>query len=126
MNNISQTESRTVDKGDISEKRFKKPKRKPKKQVKSNKCLYMLIGGIIVSIIVLGVIIFLAVRTINNKNKNDKELNDTELILKPSESEQVVASPKKKEFEIISKVGDLKQISIVQKSKAKQKLMIRL
>ena len=96
MNNISQTESRTVDKSDISEKRFKKPKRKPKKQVKSKKCLYMLIGGIILSIIVLGVIIFLVIRAINNKNKNDKELNDTELILKPSESEQVVASPKKK------------------------------
>ena len=68
MDSISQTETRTVNKGDISEIRIKKPKTKSKQSVKSKyskkskkskKCRYILIGSIIASIIIIAIIIFL-------------------------------------------------------------------
>ena len=89
---------------------------KPVKNENTNKCFWIIIIAIIVSIIIISVVSYFLFTKI--KNKNGKKY-----IPKPQEIPDIpVIGPKSKEFDIITKSGDLKQISIIQKSKDETKI----
>ena len=92
-----------------------------KKEIKNNskKCFLITIIAIISSIIIISVVSYIVITEIIYK-KRKKDIKTPSDILEIPEILGV--GPKVKEFDIITKPGDLKHISVVQKSKDETKI----
>lgn len=88
-------------------KKFKKP-------------IISIITAIILSILIIVILYFL------KKKKDEKDINDSNQENKPILEENIIKPRIKKEFDILTKPGDLKYISLIQKIKEKQKSIIKL
>ena len=136
MYNNSASESNRVKDDEISEKQIEGPETINKK-TKSKKCLLITIISIIVVIIIIGVVAYFFFKKISIKDKKDKEEKAGEEEEEEKEEEEKeekeetniykipipsIPSQKVKEFDIMTRPGDLKQISVVQKSKDATKI----
>ena len=82
----------------------------------SNNSFWIIIIAIISSILIISVVSYIVITEIKHK-KRKKDIKT------PSDIPEIVGfGPKIKEFDIITKPGDLKQISVVQKSKDETKI----
>ena len=115
---------------DIVSEKQKEESEIGQKKIQSKKCLFITIISIAVAIIMIGVIVYFVIKEISkrkNKNKENKEDEEDEEEEEEQEISQepkkpIISSPKVKEFDILTRVGDLKQISLVQKSKDETKI----
>ena len=118
-----------TEKGEISKKIKIKKEKPPTLPIKKNskKCFWILIISIAVAIIVIGIVVLMVLK--GGKGKEDKKDNtqngssqtqDNFEIIEDSAQERV--GPKEKEFDIVTKPGDLKQISVTQRSKDETKI----
>ena len=130
MNTNSVSESNRAKDDEISEKQIEGTETINKK-AKSKKCLLITSISIIVVIIIIGVVAYFFLKKIFTKDKKDKEEKAGEEEEKEEEKEETniykmpissIPSQKIKEFDIMTRPGDLKQISVVQKSKDETKI----
>ena len=119
-----ETAPNRVQKGEVRETYEEKDKEKtPPKEKISKKCLWITIIAVIVSVIIVGVAAYFVIEKIkdNDKKETMKEEEEKTTLINPKDPKEPVdpgesVSQKKKEFDIITRAGDLKQISVVQKS----------
>ena len=79
--------------------------------------IYILIGAI--ALIVLIAVVVIVVLLLKKPKKENKE----EIIIPETDNEIIIEPPKiKNEFNILTRAGDLKQVSVIQKSKEETKL----
>ena len=115
--NIEQTESRKVNRDEISMNQ-EKSRKPPTKKLCSKKCgLITIIISIVVFVIIVGVVAYFFLKNSKGEIETEKENGGGE-IEKINDLIDVnkKIGPKEKEFDIVTRPGDLKQISVVQKS----------
>ena len=116
-----------TDKDDICKQSIEEdekiPKRKNSRKI-SRKSLWIIIAiaAAIIIAIIISVVVFLVIK--GNKDseekKDDQTQNKNGLEKSGTSGERI--GPKEKEFDIVTKAGDLKKISVVQKSKDETKI----
>ena len=126
MKIIEENLPKETDKEDICEKSTGKDE-KILKRKNRKKGLLISIFAIIVSIIVIAVVVYLVIK--GNHDKNGENKDDTSSGTKQnqenfekSETSGERVGPKEKEFDIKTWPGDLKKISVIQKSKDETKI----